>query len=62
MTSFLCVAVALEKAGGYYYNTGGSEKIINGQVKIKRGEIIEYDDATAIFNDGTSESYDIVGK
>lgn len=32
-----CLSVALERAGGYYFNTGGSDKIINGKLVFLTG-------------------------
>ncbi|WVR05558.1 hypothetical protein IAU60_002577 [Kwoniella sp. DSM 27419] len=53
--------MALEKAGGYYFSTGGSEMINNGQIKVKQGEIASFDaDSSITFKDGSKESYDIV--
>lgn len=55
-------AVALEKAGGYYFSTGGSEMIANGQIKVKQGEIASFaSGGTEItFKDGSREKFDVV--
>lgn len=53
--------MALEKAGGYYFSTGGSEMISNGKIKVKQGEIASFDSGTDItFKDGSKEKYDVV--
>ncbi|AFR97657.2 monooxygenase [Cryptococcus neoformans] len=53
--------MALEKAGGYYFSTGGSEMIINGDIKVKQGEIASFDPKSEItFKDGSKEKYDVV--
>lgn len=59
--------VALEKAGGYYFSTGGSEMIIDGRIKVKQGEIASFiptssvDEAPRVaFKDGSEEHYDVV--
>jgi hypothetical protein len=53
--------VALEKAGGYYFSTGGSEMIISGDIKVKQGEIASFDPNTVVtFKDGSTEKFDVV--
>ena len=53
--------MALEKAGGYYFSTGGSEMIAHGQIKVKQGEIASFDDESEItFKDGSKEHFDVV--
>ncbi|ORY30774.1 hypothetical protein BCR39DRAFT_558455 [Naematelia encephala] len=53
--------MALEKAGGYYFSTGGSEMINNGQIKVKQGEIASFDkDSVITFKDGSTDKFDIV--
>ena len=56
------LAVALEKAGGYYFSTGGSEMIVKGDIKVKQGEIASFGkDSTEItFKDGSKENFDVV--
>jgi hypothetical protein len=57
----LTAPVALEKAGGYYFSTGGSEMIANGDIKVKQGEIAAFDSASVVtFKDGSKESFDVV--
>lgn len=53
--------MALEKAGGYYFSTGGSEMIIDGKIKVKQGEIDSFGNGTDItFKDGSVDKYDVV--
>lgn len=54
-------SVALEKAGGYYFSTGGSEMIARGDIKVKQGEIASFSNDTEItFKDGSKENFDVV--
>lgn len=53
--------MALEKAGGYYFSTGGSEMIISGDIKVKQGEIASFDPNSVVtFKDGSKEKFDVV--
>jgi cation diffusion facilitator CzcD-associated flavoprotein CzcO len=53
--------VALEKAGGYYYSTGGSEAIVRGDIKVRQGEIAAFESGrTVAFRDGSKEHFDVV--
>lgn len=53
--------VALEKAGGYYYSTGGSEAIVRGEIKVKQGEIVAFEPGHQVaFKDGSKEKFDVV--
>lgn len=53
--------MALEKAGGYYFSTGGSEMIADGSIKVKQGEIDSFDaDSKITFKDGSQEHFDVV--
>jgi hypothetical protein len=60
LTELIC-AVALEKAGGYYYSTGGSEAIVRGEIGVKQGEIASFESGqTVVFKDGSREHFDVV--
>ncbi|KAH7889079.1 hypothetical protein F5I97DRAFT_1803036 [Phlebopus sp. FC_14] len=49
------------RAGGYYLNTGTSEHVINGDIKIKNRTSIEcYTDKGLKFSDGTELEADII--
>ena len=53
--------MALEKAGGYYFSTGGSEMINEGLIKVKQGEIASFDaDSKITFKDGSKDKFDVV--
>jgi hypothetical protein len=54
--------VALEKAGGYYFSTGGSEMICKGDIKVRQGEIASFGKGTneITFKDGSKEAFDVV--
>lgn len=53
--------MALEKAGGYYYSTGGSEAIVRGDIKVRQGEIAAFESGqTVAFKDGSKEHFDVV--
>ncbi len=53
--------MALEKAGGYYYSTGGSEAIIRGEIKVRQGEIAAFEQGSqVVFKDGSKEHFDVV--
>jgi hypothetical protein len=53
--------VALEKAGGYYYSTGGSEAIVRGEIGVKQGEIASFEPGqTVVFKDGSRDHFDVV--
>ncbi|KAK9459232.1 uncharacterized protein V1516DRAFT_686999 [Lipomyces oligophaga] len=51
---------ALEKAGGYYFNTGCSERIISGDIKVKNGEIDYFTETSVVFKDGSQLHPDVV--
>ena len=46
--------------GGYYINSGCSELIVAGKVKVKRGTVIDLRDTTVHFSNGTSETFDAI--
>lgn len=53
--------MALEKAGGYYYSTGGSEAIVRGEIGVRQGEIASFEPGqTVVFKDGSREHFDVV--
>lgn len=53
--------MALEKAGGYYYSTGGSEAIVRGEIGVKQGEIASFEPGqTVVFKDGSRDHFDVV--
>ncbi|CCH42836.1 putative dimethylaniline monooxygenase [Wickerhamomyces ciferrii] len=51
---------ALQKAGGYYFDTGASQKIIDGEIKVQQGEIKSFTEDGVIFKDGTHSEFDVI--
>ncbi|WP_433504868.1 flavin-containing monooxygenase [Pseudonocardia halophobica] len=51
---------ALERGGGYYIDKGCSQLIIDGDVRLQRGEIAEFTETGVIYSDGTKEAADVV--
>lgn len=58
--SLLSFTVALQKAGGYYFDTGASGLIASGAIKVQNGEIASFDGADVVFKDGSRKQYDTV--
>ncbi|KAM0747991.1 hypothetical protein T439DRAFT_328648 [Meredithblackwellia eburnea MCA 4105] len=55
------IMMALEKAGGYYFSTGGSEMIGRGEIKVKNGEIASFEGGkTVLFKDGSRQDFDVI--
>ncbi|CAN6613340.1 hypothetical protein TRVA0_005S02454 [Trichomonascus vanleenenianus] len=52
--------LALDKAGGYYHDTGCSSKIISGDIKVKNGEIDHFEADKVVFKDGSTMEPDVV--
>lgn len=51
----------LEYAGGYYFNVGGSDLIIDGKVKVLQADAIAgFDAAGLVLKDGTSRPADLL--
>ncbi|KIK66458.1 hypothetical protein GYMLUDRAFT_257766 [Collybiopsis luxurians FD-317 M1] len=49
------------KAGGYYIDTGGSQDVIDGKIKLKNGSAIkEFSESGLVFEDGHSIDADVV--
>lgn len=55
-----CMFLSLEKCGGYYFDTGASGRIISGDIKVKSGSIKGFTDTGVVFDDGSTEDYDVV--
>lgn len=54
------ISKAMKRAGGYYIDKGCSQLIVDGKIRIQRGEIAEFTEDGVIYSDGTSEKADIV--
>ncbi|GAA5893548.1 hypothetical protein JCM6882_007848 [Rhodosporidiobolus microsporus] len=52
--------LALEKAGGYYFDTGASAKVADGTIKVQQGEIDSFTPSGVVFTDGSSAAFDTV--
>ncbi|KAK9234083.1 hypothetical protein V1525DRAFT_414198 [Lipomyces kononenkoae] len=52
--------LALQRAGGYYFDTGASRNIASGNIKVKQGEIDYFSETSVVFKDGSTTSPDIV--
>jgi putative flavoprotein involved in K+ transport len=46
--------------GGYYINSGCSEMIAEGKIKIKRGIVQNLSEMNVYFSDGTSQPFDAI--
>lgn len=46
--------------GGYYINSGCSELIAAGEIKVKSGTVEDMSDHNVYFSDGTSQSFDAI--
>jgi Flavin-binding monooxygenase-like len=54
------LGAALNGTGGYYIDKGCSQLIIDGELKIQRGEIAEFTETGVYYSDGSTEEADIV--
>ncbi|MEX0338008.1 MAG: NAD(P)-binding domain-containing protein [Arenibacterium sp.] len=50
----------LRRGSGYYIDIGASQLIIDGEVKIKRGQVVEVDETGVILDDGTHLDADVI--
>nr|WP_218680961.1 NAD(P)/FAD-dependent oxidoreductase [Rhodococcus qingshengii] len=48
------------RGGGYYIDKGCSQLIIDGKIKIQRGEVASFTENGVVYSDGTEASADIV--
>ena len=46
--------------GGFYFEAGACEQIINGKIKIAQGSVQEFTEDRVILSDGTAEHFDLV--
>ncbi|KAK4698849.1 hypothetical protein P7C70_g7418, partial [Phenoliferia sp. Uapishka_3] len=54
------VLLGWERGGGFYYDCGATDAVIDGRIKIKQGTITRFDGDEVVFNDGSVEHYDLV--
>ena len=50
----------LRRGSGYYIDIGASQLIIDGQIKLKRGQVSEITENTVVLEDGTSLPADMI--
>jgi cation diffusion facilitator CzcD-associated flavoprotein CzcO len=48
------------KNGGFYFDAGACEQIINGKIKVAQGSIERFTEDTVVLTNGTEEKYDLV--
>ncbi|MGY4099384.1 flavin-containing monooxygenase [Nocardia sp. R16R-3T] len=54
------LGAALRRGGGYYIDKGCAQLIIDGTVRLQRGEIAEFTETGVVYSDGTTEEADVV--
>ncbi|MDW4497401.1 NAD(P)/FAD-dependent oxidoreductase [Sulfitobacter sp. D35] len=50
----------LRRGSGYYIDIGASQLIIDGEIKLKRGQVTEVDETGVILDDGTHLDADLI--
>jgi putative flavoprotein involved in K+ transport len=50
----------LRRGSGYYIDIGASQLIIDGKIKLKRGQVVEVDETGVILDDGTHLDADVI--
>ena len=50
----------LRRGSGYYIDIGASQLIIDGEIKVKRGQVVEVDETGVILDDGTHLDADVI--
>ncbi|PWJ22273.1 NAD(P)/FAD-dependent oxidoreductase [Jannaschia seohaensis] len=50
----------LRRGSGYYIDVGASQLIIDGKIKLKRGQVVEVDETGVILDDGTHLDADLI--
>jgi len=50
----------LRRGSGYYIDIGASELIIDGKIKLKRGQVTEVDETGVVLDDGTHLDADLI--
>ena len=50
----------LRRGSGYYIDIGASQLIIDGKIKLKRGQVVEVDKTGVILDDGTHLDADLI--
>jgi putative flavoprotein involved in K+ transport len=52
--------MSLIKGGGYYIDKGAAQLIIDGEIRLQKGEIDHFTETGVVYTDGTAEEADIV--
>ena len=50
----------LRRGSGYYIDIGASQLIIDGEIKLKRGQVTEVDETGVVLDDGTHLDADVI--
>ncbi|MEM1075566.1 MAG: NAD(P)/FAD-dependent oxidoreductase [Pseudomonadota bacterium] len=50
----------LRRGSGYYIDIGASQLIIDGEIKLKRGQVTEIDETGVVLDDGTHLDADVI--
>ncbi len=50
----------LRRGSGYYIDIGASQLIIDGEIKLKRGQVVEVDETGVILDDGSHLDADVI--
>lgn len=56
----LVTCLSYERGGGFYFESGASQKIVDGEIKVKNGEIDYFTEDSVVFKDGTHLNPDLV--
>jgi hypothetical protein len=56
----MLMLMALDHAGGYYFDTGACAKVTSCEIKVKTGEIAAFRGDTVVFKDGSTAKPGIV--
>lgn len=54
------VLLGWERGGGFYYEAGAAEAVVDGRIKIRQGSIEKFDGEDVVFTDGSRDKYDLV--
>ncbi|KAK9233753.1 hypothetical protein V1525DRAFT_415499 [Lipomyces kononenkoae] len=52
--------LSMERGGGFYFESGASQRIADGLVKVKNGEVDHFTEDSVVFKDGSSIKPDLV--
>lgn len=52
--------LSMERGGGFYFESGASQRIVDGGIKVKNGEISHFTEDSVVFKDGSSMQPDLV--